>query len=77
MGHCKKILSSNTVEAVPKFLSNQGVLELAENFHFHYRNYRLEMDHSEFETLSLAFIEALTIYALVVALAIIFANPFV
>ncbi|MDB2604781.1 hypothetical protein N9Z34_03880 [Gammaproteobacteria bacterium] len=58
MGHCKKILSSNTVEAVPKFLSNQGVLELAENFHFHYRNYRLEMDHSEFETLSLAFIEA-------------------
>lgn len=60
MGHCKKILSSKTVEAVPKFLSNQGVIELAENFHFHYRNYRLEMDHREFETLSKAFIDAYT-----------------
>lgn len=60
MGHCKKILSSKTVEAVPKFLSNQGVIELAENFHLHYRNYRLEMDHSEFETMSKAFIEAYT-----------------
>ena len=58
MGHCKKVLSSKTVQAVPTFLSNQAVLELAENFHFHYRNYRLEMDYSEFESMSLSFIEA-------------------
>ena len=60
MGHCKAVLSSKTVQAVPTFLSNQAVIELAENFHFHYRNYRLEMDYSEFESMSLSFIEAYT-----------------
>jgi hypothetical protein len=58
MGHCKKILASETIPSIPRFLSNQMVVEIAENFHFHYRNYRMELDSEEFEKIALAFIES-------------------
>lgn len=57
MGHTKKILSSSKIQAIPRFNSNKISLELAENFHLHYRNYRIELDQIEFEQLSKAFIE--------------------
>ena len=58
MGHTRKILSSQKIPTIPIFSSSKLVLELAENFHLHYRNYRLEMDHVEFELMARAFIKA-------------------
>ena len=58
MGHTRKILSSEKIPTIPIFSSSKLVIELAENFHFHYRNYRLEMDHIEFELMARAFIKA-------------------
>lgn len=58
MGHTRKILSSQKIPTIPIFSSSKLVVELAENFHLHYRNYRLEMDHVEFELMARAFIKA-------------------
>jgi len=58
MGHTRKILSSQKIPTIPIFSSSKLVIELAENFHLHYRNYRLEMDHVEFELMARAFIKA-------------------
>ncbi len=58
MGHTKKILGASQIPSIPRFYSNKIAIEVAENIHLHYRNYRLEMDHNEFKILAESFIEA-------------------
>ena len=59
MGHCRKILGFKIVEPIATFYSDLFAIELAENFHVHLRNLRLELDHVEFERLARGFAEAL------------------
>ncbi|MHA1676155.1 MAG: hypothetical protein ACTSU6_03155, partial [Candidatus Njordarchaeales archaeon] len=59
MGHVKKILSSKRIQPIPTFYSDKLALELAENFHFHLRNIRIEWDHVEFEKIAKVFRRAL------------------
>ena len=58
MGHTRKILSSDSIKSSPVFSTNKLAIEVAENFHIHYRNYRLELDHVEFEIIARSFTEA-------------------
>ena len=57
MGHTKKILSSKKIASIPYFSTTKSVIEVAENIHFHYRNYRLEFDSYEFEQIAKSFIK--------------------
>lgn len=59
MGHCRKILKWSPVGSISAFYSDLFSVELAENFHIHLRNLRLELDHVEFEQLAKGFSEAL------------------
>ena len=59
MGHVKKILASKRVQPIPTFYSDKLAVELAENFHFHLRNIRIEWDHIEFQRIASVFSKAL------------------
>ena len=60
MGHTRKYYPQK-IPTIPIFSSSKLVIELAENFHFHYRNYRLEMDHIEFELMARALLRHMQI----------------
>lgn len=47
MGYTRKLLSSKNVPNTPVFYTQSFRLDLAESFHFHYRNFRVEMAPSE------------------------------
>lgn len=49
MGLVKKILSLKIIDKVSTFYSNHLAIELAENFHIHFRNLRIELDEDEFD----------------------------
>ncbi len=51
MGLVKKILSLKKVRPISTLYSDHLSLELAESFHLHLRNARIELDHEEFEAL--------------------------
>ena len=59
MGHSRKILGFRIVEPISTLWSDLFAIELAENFHIHLRNLRLELDHVEFESLADGFGRAL------------------
>ncbi len=59
MGHVKKILASKRIQPIPTFYSDKLAMELAENFHLHLRNLRIEWDSVEFEKIAKMFCEAL------------------
>jgi hypothetical protein len=64
MGHTKKILAHKEIPSIPIFLADKIQLELAENFHLHYRNLRIEMDHNEFKQLAFSFIKGYALWFL-------------
>lgn len=59
MGHCRRVLAFKVVEPITTLYSDHFTLELAENFHLHLRNLRVELDHVEFELVANGFAEAL------------------
>ena len=52
MGIVEKILSKKKINRESIINSNKSSIELSENFHFHYRNFRIELDHEEFKKIS-------------------------
>lgn len=62
MGHCRKILGFRIIEPTATLYSGLLAIELAENFHIHIRNLRLELDHVEFERLAIGFAKALEVW---------------
>jgi hypothetical protein len=55
MGYVKKILSSRKISNKPVFYTKSLRIDLAESFHLHYRNNRIEMSPDEFAKLSKSF----------------------
>lgn len=55
MGYTRKILSSRKVSKSPVFYTRSFKLDLAESFHFHYRNFRIEMSPEEWVSVSKGF----------------------
>lgn len=62
MGHTKKILGFSTVQPISTFYSDLFAIELAENFHIHLRNLRVELDHNEFLSLCEGFRKAYLVW---------------
>ena len=58
MGVTRKLLAGRTVSAIPVFYSDLFRLDLAESFHMHYRNYRLEFGRDEFHDVAGGFLNA-------------------
>jgi len=52
MGIVEKILSKKKIDKDCKINTNKTSVELSENFHFHYRNSRIEFDHNEWKKIS-------------------------
>ena len=52
MGIVEKILSKKKISSKSILNSNKSSIELSENFHFHYRNFRIELDHEEWKKIS-------------------------
>ncbi len=48
MGYTRKIIDTKKVSDVPTFYTSSLRIDLAENFHLHYRNFRIEMSAKEF-----------------------------
>lgn len=48
MGYTKKIIETKEVSDKPTFYTTSLRIDLAENFHLHYRNFRIEMSSKEF-----------------------------
>tara|TARA_Y100000992_G_C21184533_1_gene452408 strand:+ start:164 stop:880 length:717 start_codon:yes stop_codon:yes gene_type:complete len=52
MGIVEKILSKNKTDPESVISTDDISIELSENFHLHYRNSRLELDHEEWQKIS-------------------------
>jgi hypothetical protein len=55
MGYTRKVLSSKKVSKSPVFYTRSFKLDLAESFHFHYRNFRIEMSPKEWRAVARGF----------------------
>lgn len=58
MGLVKKILSLKKIDKISTLYSDHLSIELAEDFHIHLRNIRIELDHHEFEKLCKSIIKS-------------------
>lgn len=55
MGYTRKVLSSKKVSKSPVFYTRSFRLDLAETFHLHYRNFRIEMSPDEWRAVAKSF----------------------